>query len=466
MSESVKPTAALPVEIQNYIHQASRGVRSRRQRLDIERELTSHALDVLDELRAEGWSDATATTEVVRRLGDVMNLNELLKEAHRTPLQRWLMGISASALTLVTAGMVLALAMRMNELDEREERFVAAARTRYPRIAQAQSELSKDAFFEYAPRQNDAGQVLNDLLTWYPDPGYGLGITDEFRGRLIRVYPKDDVADLKKLDVSSIELAWMPKLKTFDHWDFYSSGRGKRMLEESRKSHRFIPRYPHLISVHIAAQARLIKGLQTGEVRTALNEVEDVARLLISSENLLGFQMGIGLYYGDLPRFEKLAIDAGLLHDKPRYHRDSDQDHRSAGRALYALVSNLMTPPEYLKDVLDHPEWKVGRCAAINEMLYSMHASQPFLTPTSWPFERDFAQVTALRQQLIEQSRGHCRLTWYWSGGFETAEVSISNFRMDGERSPADYLMGVVSFLPYARRIVGLSVAGVLTEML
>jgi len=453
----------LPPAVQKYIQHAAGGIRSRRRRRDVERELRAHALEVFDELQAGGMCNNEAAVEITRRLGDVMNLNELLGAANRTPLQRWLMWISAAALTLAAGGVTVALAVKAVEMKEREREVSEAMRGIHPVFVKAQTEWSKEPLFAPPHGQKDIGEVLNGRFQWDDSDANSFGVTTDLRDRIQKALEKIDFEALKKMDVSGLDSSWMSSLKGYDYWELYSGEKGKQKLAESLAEKRFIPKGPDIIPLMTVARARFVQGVQRGEVRAALTEVDELARLLMTTENLLAFQIGITIRYSMLPQWEKAAFDGGLLKGQARYTAVEDRNYRFAGRNLYYLLSNYLTPEEYLEEFARHPEWNVGRCAAVNEMLYSMHAVDAYLKPAAWPLEWDFARVVRLRQAILDQSKDKCRLTWSRAGGFEVANMKVSNFSISGGNALMELIASATAHLPYARRLVGLSINGVLT---
>jgi hypothetical protein len=468
MSERIDTDAekTLPPEIQKYICRAAGGVKSHRRRQEVERELNSHAFDVLDELRSSGKNDQDAASEVVRRLGDVMNLNVLLDEANRSPMQRWIMRASAALLLLLTVGMTGALIVRTVDLMDRQKEFSKAVRDKYPAYVKAQNEESWKPIYALPSGQRDAGEILNDLLRWENSESSApsLGLSKDLSDRVQKVFLKDvDLKKLKKVDLSGLDLSWMARLKDYDYWEVYSIGKGKKALEESLAEHRFMPKAPAIMDLMTLARARFIQGVQTGKIREALSEIENLGRLMMTSEILLPYMIGLSFYYGSLPQYEGLAFKAGILSGPARYHAVEDRDVRMASQTLYFLLSNYFTDELYLEEYLQHPEWKVGRCAAINDMLYSMYATDAYFSQRPWPFERDFSKAIDLRQRILEQSNDKCRLVWHRAGGFQDARFSISDFSIQGGNAFVNLLMRATAQFPYARRIVGLSINGVLT---
>jgi hypothetical protein len=123
---------------------------------------------------------------------------------------------------------------------------------------------------------------------------------------------------LKDFDLSGLDLSWMARLKDYDYWEVYSIGKGKKALEESLAEHRFMPKAPAIMDLMTLARARFIQGVQTGKIREALSEIENLGRLMMTSEILLPYMIGLSLYYGSLPQYEGLALKVGILSGPAR----------------------------------------------------------------------------------------------------------------------------------------------------
>jgi hypothetical protein len=138
----------------------------------------------------------------------------------------------------------------------------------------------------------------------------------------------------------------MAQLSQLDYWD----------LEQNSISSTIdlLGPTPHLSDLLSWAELRLVKGLHENALPAAVAEVQELARLCFTTEELGTHMDGIAL----LATVNTARKKAGGL--------SRVADLRRIQRALYGAVAftRLETPPEYAAS-FDHVV--VGRCAALHE---------------------------------------------------------------------------------------------------
>lgn len=239
-------------------------------------------------------------------------------------------------------------------------------------------------------QQRFGAAVLAEQERWRADPLFAkhaggdaaevLSRRVGFDRHLAPQRPPDDVlADLADAgadwpsagpNVAAVDLDFFSSLADAGYWDLESEGSPLRDLEYRGMED------PGLIYSDVLklAKLRLLRGLQTGQMRPALDEVHELARLCLTTESLVGSMVAVAIL--DLER--KAAAEAtarGL--ELGGFRVRSAEDTESLKRTLWAAphATSLLSPDEPLAP--DFP--MVGRCAALNELAIALYV-RPWAT--------------------------------------------------------------------------------------
>ena len=248
------------------------------------------------------------------------------------------------------------------------------------RERQAESAADQSAF---------AVQVMADQLRWQNHPLFvprdgGDAAAVMFRrvgfdgrGRAPEGLPDELVAALKDagadwpgapIDVSGVDLSWMSELPSFATWDIEGPG---TPLFDARFDGLNEPLPRHIDLAHLA-KVRLKQGLVARQMRPALTDVRELARLSLASEMLIGDMMAVGLL-GIEQRGADEAVKQGL--DLEGWHVVTEDERQSLKRALWVAThsTSLIAPIK----PLDAQFPLVGRCSAQRELALALYV-RPF----------------------------------------------------------------------------------------
>lgn len=193
------------------------------------------------------------------------------------------------------------------------------------------------------------------------------------------------------LDVSEVDLSFFASLGDAGFWDLEAPGSPLHGtpyagMEDPTPAHR---------DVTALAKTRLLRGLATNQMRPALDEVHELARLCLTTETLIGSMVAVGL----LEMERKAAAEAtarGL--DLGGFPVPTEEDRLSLKRALWAAphATSILSPAEPLDPVFP----LVGRCAALSELAVPLYI-RPFASTV-------LAERYAALTKMLDES--DCRL--------------------------------------------------------
>lgn len=319
----------------------------------------------------------------------------------------------------------------------------------------------REAQAELATRQRTfAAAVMADQRRWAGDPlfaprdgGDAAALLFQhvaFEGRAApQPLPAEVVAGLKDagadwpratLDVSSLDLGWMAQLAGFGFWDVEGpqtplSGRPFEGMTEP------IPRFTDVLAF---SKARLLKGLASGDVQAALDDVHELSRLCLTTELLVGDMVAVALLGLERQAAEE-AARRGLDLGGRQVMTEADQ--QSLKRALWvAPASTALLAPT---TPLDPRFPLVGRCSAEREL-----ASALLLRPWAEPLLPE--RYRQLGDQLAQSPCRLRRLRAAWQTTGE-GELPLSGAALcdatagGGSCDVPDF----VTRLPFVRPAVG-----------
>ncbi len=241
------------------------------------------------------------------------------------------------------------------------------------------------------------------------------------------------------IDVSAVDLSWMRELAAFDHWE----------LTEQKPVgfHTTLPRVLDTHKLTQIARIRLLQGIASGDVKSAGEEVEDLARLTFSTEQWTVAMSGIHLMQLTRRAFEYARAD-GL--DVEGWSPPDRKVLEAATRVLRAYVGALdyHVDPALLGDLLTSPDLTAGRCAALNE------AAVIDIEIESVTGDR-YREAHTWLTKALESTKGQCRLTLVreaWDREDQRALIVGSDAMCDADGDPGTCIAAsIASGLPGIR---------------
>ncbi len=299
---------------------------------------------------------------------------------------------------------------------------------------------------------SDAGAFLNGKVFWAPvkaslsrtnnQPLVSLTVREallRFRGDWIRKFDQS-----KKLDGN---LSIFTGLSRFDHWDIETES----PIDEIKSRHEFVPPpqlpLPDSSDLLAAAKLRLMKGALSGELIPALNDVRQLARLLLTTENSQLILTGLVLYDYERHAYEFFVEERNL---DPKAWIPVD---RSITRRTHRVISatrnylHVWTPAKLIDSVFLNPDYTdsaVEICSAVNES-FPLELSMRARLEPQWPFELSFRAQYQQFDRILKLARSHCRLRYIGD---------LIDHHQLYHALPGPLIL---SRLPYARKIFGLN---------
>jgi hypothetical protein len=247
----------------------------------------------------------------------------------------------------------------------------------------------------------------------------------------------DWLTHIDDVDVGAIDLSWMASLPTYGFWDIESAGSPL----EHRPVAIFTEAMPDVVDVQDIARVRLLQGLKSSTTRTAAAEVRALARLALSSENLLGEMGGVSLLVMERKAFEEAARRG---EDTTGWTPATAAETDALKRVLFAALA-----PWGLASTLSRP-FAVGTCAGLHEgvgnALYMGEMARAEYA------DRYAALGTALDKSPCRLRR----LRAAWAAPSPTTTEALNTLCIDDELQPKADCPGssVVLALPGARSFI------------
>lgn len=132
--------------------------------------------------------------------------------------------------------------------------------------------------------RSDAGPTLNLLVPWWDRVATPLTL-----GKDEQAAYADDIVALIGRDLPQLRFDWMRALARFDHWRIDAD---ERVQQQSGYIFEVLPDYETLVHY---GKARLVDGVARGDEVAASAEVQQLARLLMSSELLISTMVATNL---------------------------------------------------------------------------------------------------------------------------------------------------------------------------
>lgn len=403
-------------KVQAFLKTACRGIHS----LEIRRQVEDELLDHIESALENGIELEAA----LRKLGDAKGISASLAFVHR-PLY-----YNPAFMVLAFFFLLMAIIPLFSSFVEMQyaavSGFVHSIVNRHQNIfIQDQKILAQVDFFRTPSRSRDAGPFLNRQVEW--SIASGIEAHEKLFIFLLRAptiqAPKEasehlsrkkkEWLQLKNIGLDAdIDFRWMQKLSRYDHWDYFSwDPMQKALADLGRVSWWTIPT-PNLSSLRPLVQLRLLRGLRTGEMIPALQEVRQLARLVYTNETLLASLVSISFLDLERAAFEQAVRDKILRKQDwlPISKEITTRAHRSI--FAYAELFQIGNAEGIIETVLRESGGTAGYCSALSEGIVPTLILRDQLGEKKYPLEVDFSRYFSAAKSILENPHGPCRLTY------------------------------------------------------
>lgn len=306
--------------------------------------------------------------------------------------------------------------------------------------------------------QADASTYLNSRLKWSPLPS---GIPLSFRSSsrpLITPAARDEIVRLQDAWLEKAfraprlkaDLSFFKELARYDHWDVEVAS----PIADLTAAGEFVPPerlpIPDVSDLLALAKLRLMSGATPAKAEdtnpaslVALREVRQLARLLLTTENLQLVLTGLALLDDERSAYRHYVDNGFLIAD---LWTPVDRNvTRRARRAIKATREFLYvwTDAAIIKQFYLAPPFPPGYCAAVNEALPTDESLRSLLKP-QLPFEIDLRENFGRLASVFNAGKVTCR----WR--YLSALKKKAGFSAD---VPAPLFL---SRWPYSRKVFGL----------
>jgi hypothetical protein len=247
----------------------------------------------------------------------------------------------------------------------------------------------------------DAGELLNKRLPWTHTkdscrPGCDLGLAEN----LIESLHKDAWLGLINApDTGLPDTSWMARLPDFDLWDLY--GTQEANISQLGAIGANLPEYKHLTAW---AKLRLVVGVRSEDLKSAVREVRQLARLVYSQGTLVTAMVAIAIM-----KLEKNLLDELTSQKNPlagtiaTFPAESLETLRHVCWTIGFLFQPT-TPFRILTKVFAGDGFELCRCTGLAEGLVTATAIPPPLRGRFLPDRQD------IMTQAVELHADSCRL--------------------------------------------------------
>jgi hypothetical protein len=364
--------------VQAYLEAATREIKDPKGKRDIQDELLGHIeTGVLQYLKFGSLDHDSALQKTIDELGSPQELGESFHRVYNRSWAIFLKISGAVAMAVVIAGVVY-ISSVVQEAHRHQLQQVASINANVDTYLKELVSLDSVPIFKHREYpQADVGEYLNARIIWM--------LADEklkarreqpqqpkiFFSKTNTVFRHSfDIKDLSYNDrhlVTLVDLQWMKKLKDYQFWDLYNHGPFSDMSPEESLAWSTDPTLaplPDLEQFRNMAFLRLIRGHKDPIV--ALEEVNHLARLLISTESINAAKMALEILL-DANRFAERMIVTSKMnradYSGPSYNWiRAAQESFGFARAIWGY--NALREPGIFKKVFVGENLPIGSCAA------------------------------------------------------------------------------------------------------
>jgi hypothetical protein len=270
---------------------------------------------------------------------------------------RWLIGVPL-VLAGGTCGAVMSLAHveATDEYNDHRARLGEAMKKHDDAFRADLRTVSSLSFLDGARATSTSGK---DAGPFFAEKVLTKPLIDEPLGRKLTAVPVGKFpAGALDIDVSAVDTSWMKELASFEHWE---------IVDPPPVHFHNVDFNPAVRPMFAAvARARLLQGLRAGDVKTAARDVEQLARLVASTEVWVVATGAPHLMELVRATFEHARAE-GL--DVDGWDPPDRKEVAAARRSLRGYVASLdfHVDPAWHRDLLTSPELATWRCVALNE---------------------------------------------------------------------------------------------------
>jgi len=393
-------------ELKKFLDEVCGQIRNRDNRDKVRDELLSH---FEAELAAYDGDFEENLKLVLSQFGDPKVLGQNLHVARRTWPQT-LINVCVLSLVASFAMSILASGYLTSRYKKILKTTSDVAILNFSRFKDAQREISNfDFLVETSAAKRDAGAFLNSRVMWH---GFDQSVEIAFPDVSTTKWTQDWlVAEIPQV-LKNVDLYWIRKLRDFDHWDVFKHGPNAHLVgERPRLVNPYQVPLPDFLFFSEAVKLHLRRALDQRNVTQALHDVRHLARLVYSTETLVGSMTMAHLLTLELAAYEA-AIKRGLA---------VADDYRPIPRKTIEKIKETVwvtsgfadhSAPEVMAHVFLKSEWPVGSCAALAEMAQGFVLTSEFLNK-KFPLEFDNGEIEATVHRVFEASKSRCRLTFH-----------------------------------------------------
>jgi len=242
-----------------------------------------------------------------------------------------------------------------------------------PKILEDAKVLASRPIFARTGTRADAGPLLDALVPWGKSSSAALSlppsVVDALGG-------SDWVLKSKDIDTATYDFSWMKRLSAFDHWRFQADSRWAGDLPFSFMH----ARAPSWFTLTRWAKLRLLDGSRRGDLPAAQREVDDLARIMASTESV------------DAIRYAANMSNYRVDQPEPQPVEDKRVDDYLSGQIqLYGIVTEPKTLSRRLADT-----GAPGYCAFMAEVLWRAYYYRPQVTDTTATVRQAYAAYDVL----------------------------------------------------------------------
>lgn len=445
-------------EVKRFLDDVCMHIRGTDRKEEVREELLSHLEAELDGVETDFEE---CLKNALGKFGDPDILGRGLHVAQRTWPQT-LAKYTATGVVVGSAILYLTSSYFIGHYQEVLKQTNDVVASRIPRFELAQKEISSFGLLaESSSVKSDAGAFLNSRIQWAgQDQNSVITVPEVSDSKWNQDWLTADIPPA----LAKTDLAWIAKLKDFDHWDLFASGPNARLVGENPV---FVSPYaypfPEFGFLSRAVRLHLRRALDRGDISSALNEVRHLARLVYTTETLVGSMDAVNIL-----KMERAAYDEAVkrrISVSSTYEPVSSETLVKMKTTLWVTAgfADFAAPDVLARVFLDAKStWPLGSCGALAETAQAVVLTSDFLKK-KYPFEVDMNEQHAVIQRVFEASKPHCRLVFHRQLMSRTQEyadfiVGFRDFSLAsswwGQLQNYRYVFG--RYLPYARQGLGM----------
>src|SRR3989339_271108 len=234
-----------------------------------------------------------------------------------------------------------------------------------PRYLEDQKELNSLSFMISKEKKNNANELFHNILPIFGDDSTNtrLLLPNKLNDILSEYENESWIKNANNIDTSGVDFSWLTDLHNYGYLDFKS--------ENNQSSDIFGPvSMPEVYQLINFSRARLIRGIQTGDLVGALSDTRQIAIILYSSDITIYNLVALSLLEIENVVYQNFQNDLGN-----KWHTYKIEDIEKARRVIFlsSVALHLQTPNSIVEKIfLESSPYKI--CTT----LYAVHNSLDF----------------------------------------------------------------------------------------